>query len=87
MDVQICLAHNGNFDALLSRVKSRCCCETAIFLIVHFKYAVAQLTDQFMSTVEDKIARTEQSDFEWWRKLATIDERKVLRNRQAGLFG
>jgi len=45
------------------------------------------LTDQFMSTVEDKIARTEQSDFEWWRKLATIDERKVLRNRQAGLFG
>lgn len=46
-----------------------------------------QLTEEYIATIHDKIARTQEDDFEWYRKLSTIDERKVLRCRQAGLFG
>jgi len=67
--------------------KTRRSCQTVNALIACFKSIVLQLTDQFMSTIHDKIARTEEMDFEWYKKVGTIDERKVLRNRQAGLFG
>ena len=46
-----------------------------------------QVTNDFIATIEDKIERTQQSNFAWYKKVSTIDHRKVLKCRQAGLFG
>ena len=46
-----------------------------------------QMSDDQETRLKKKIEFIEFGDFRWYNKLSAIDDRKILRVRQAGFFG
>lgn len=70
--IQVCISRSSSAYTLLDLIASFCC---------------PQMSDEQEKRLKAKIDFIEYGDFRWYNKLSAIDDRRILRGRQASFFG